>query len=137
MRPCNISKINDIFLSEPTRWVTTDFDIFPLGNSYYQVLTDDEDGNVLFPLHYSCIQIGCNVLEIRLDNSIEMRRLSALARLEWLLRLHFRYRKYFGGLIGNDLLGLDAGSENFGPRSILAMDELGWWGDEHQVRNRF
>jgi hypothetical protein len=63
----------------------------------------------------------------------DTRRLPVLARLYWILRLQFHYRKYFAGLIGHDILALNVESGAYGPRSLLAVDELGWWGDAHEV----
>ena len=99
----------------------------------YEALTDDEDGHLLFPLHSACIDIGCRMIQSHEDRRPVANFSSPLARLYHMLRQQFLHRKYFGGLIGNDILGLHTDYPDYGPRSALAVDVLGWWGNSHEV----
>jgi hypothetical protein len=64
---------------------------------------------------------------------MEMNKHSTLFRLYTLLRTHFHYKMRFEGVLGNDMLDLNTESLAYGPRSVLALDELGWWGEAHEV----
>ncbi|KAF1992692.1 hypothetical protein P154DRAFT_528290 [Amniculicola lignicola CBS 123094] len=131
-QPTNLSEDDNVFLSQSTQWKITDSDCFRLGESYYCVLTDDGHGNVIFPLHHACIQIGCRVLELHPGISRVTDQLSPLGRLNQMLRLQFQYNKSSGVGVGHDLFNLNSENQTGDPRSLLAMDELGWWGDEHE-----
>ncbi|KAF2108084.1 hypothetical protein BDV96DRAFT_287519 [Lophiotrema nucula] len=125
----NTSNSDDVFLSMETSWTSMDGDLLRIGNSFVQVLSDHDTGEVMFPLHGSCIAIASRVIETRHTPS---RTRSSLARLNRALQDQFRFRKYFAGGVGNDLFDLYAEYSNYGPRSLLAIDELGWWGDAHE-----
>jgi hypothetical protein len=60
-------------------------------------------------------------------------RSTALLHLNGILHDRFHYRAYTGGVLGHDLLDLHMESTMFGPRSLLAVDDLAWWGEGHEV----
>lgn len=111
----------------------TDADCFRLGDSFYRVLAGDENGDVVFPLHDSCIQLGCRLLEHRHDQSSRSEGLSTLTFLHHTLRNHFEHAKVIGPDLDHDILTLGASCEKRGPRSILALDQLGWWSGAYEV----
>ena len=123
----------DVLLSEIVRWKRPDTSLLYIGDTMYEVLTDHEDGHMLFPLHAACIRIGCrSVRSYNRRNSMPVSPMD-MSQLYHMLQRRFLHQKYFGGLMGNDILGLHTDFLAYGPRSALAVDTLGWWGSSHEV----
>jgi len=129
----NLSDVPDIFLSETVRWTATDADCLRLGDSFYNVLISDANGDVVFPLHDACIQIGCRVQHLCFFHQAHQHGPSALARLYHLLRRQYLYAKATGQGIERGMFALHTSSKMIGPRSTLALDELGWWSGAYEV----
>ncbi|KAF2248925.1 hypothetical protein BU26DRAFT_604875 [Trematosphaeria pertusa] len=127
----NTSGSDDIFLSEQTRWAMNDGDCFRLGNSYYLAATEDHWRDIIFPLHYACIQIACRVLQSRHDVSEVCKpdEDSILARLYFRLQTWYLYHR--GGQ-RNYIFGLRGTLDGYGPRSVQGLDELGWWSGAYE-----
>ncbi|KAF2688140.1 hypothetical protein K458DRAFT_385711 [Lentithecium fluviatile CBS 122367] len=128
----NLSDSPDVFLSETARWTATDADCLRLGDSFYNVLVDDEAGDVLFPLHHACIQIGCRALRLCDPDHSDQPGSSALASLYYALRRQNQRAKSSGKGLKHDIFALYTSSKSYGPRSILALDELGWWSGAYE-----
>ncbi|KAH7116122.1 hypothetical protein B0J11DRAFT_118239 [Dendryphion nanum] len=128
----NMSGDDEVFLSDSTRWAVTDADVFLLGNSYYQVLMEDHNGDLIFPLHCTCIDIACMVGKIHPNLDANSQVSSPVGQLLSRLRFQYHHCKYFAGLIGNDIFDLSSSYAMHGPKSLLAIDELDWWGDCHE-----
>jgi hypothetical protein len=127
----NLSEDPDVFLSETIRWQATDADCLRLGDSFYNVLLDDANGDVVFPLHDACIQIGCRA-QRSCDRSQAYRQGSSdLARLYYLLQRQYQCAKTCGSV--PDIFSLRTNRMSFGPRSIQALDDLGWWSGAYEV----
>jgi hypothetical protein len=127
----NLSEDPDIFLSETIRWQPTDADCLRLGDSFYNVLLDDAHGDVVFPLHDACIQIGCRAQRSCDFSQANCQGSSELARLYYLLQRQYRHAKIWAA--EPDIFSLRTSCMSFGPRSILALDDLGWWSGVYEV----
>ena len=133
----NESGSDDILLSETLRWNMTDADCFRLGDSFYQVLDHDVAGDVLFPLHMACIDIARRVLESQPRTAEAKKEKSTLGQLYHELCSQYHCVKSIGSHAGHDIFSLQASDIQHGPRSVLAIDELGWWSGAYEVTPSF
>ena len=129
----NLSDDPAIFLSDTVRWTATDADCLRLGDSYFNVLIDDAEGDVVFPLHEACLLIGCRVQRWCDPSAAGQHASSDLASLYHILRRQYQVIKAAGGVANPDIFALHANSKILGPRSVLALDELGWWSGAYEV----
>ncbi|KNG48936.1 hypothetical protein TW65_04347 [Stemphylium lycopersici] len=140
--PSNTSDLDCVFLSEPAFFSLT-------GSGYFHVSehTDEDDFIVdtlhyepahgtLFPLHDACIEISCRVIDRHQSTHKNSDRKPALSILTRLLNGCFterNERSEFHGTV-NDIFDLSFCSPAYGPRSVLALGRLEWWGGAY---NRF
>lgn len=136
----NESNVAGIFLSERA-WFRAS------GSQYFQVPSQDGIGDIwfdtptcvdnagtLFPLHEACISISCRAIEHIQSKSLLSNPKPALAVLNQLLQIRFKDRHARPGIpdhTRNDLFGLCERSDEYGPRSVMAMSKLEWWGGEY------
>ncbi|KAF2855798.1 hypothetical protein T440DRAFT_536007 [Plenodomus tracheiphilus IPT5] len=105
-----------------------------LGDIWFDTPSYTSNAGTLFPLHEACISLGCKVIEnLRLEPT-DRKLEPALSVLSQLLNASFRTR-YAGSDVAddtrNDLFDLCKSSDEKGPRSVLAMTRLEWWGGEY------
>jgi hypothetical protein len=128
----NLCSDPDIFFSETIRWTATDANCLRLDDSFYNVLADDETGDVVFPLHHACIQIGCRRLHLCDPDTCDQHESCALGSLYRTLQHQYRRANSAGsGVV--DIFALQKISRTSGPRSTLGLDELGWWSGAYEV----
>jgi hypothetical protein len=140
-RPVNTSDTDGIFLSEKAWFQTT-------GSGYFRVLSDSRQSDIwfdvlcympshgtLFPLHEACIETSCRVIDHRRTKRNDLADESSLAVLCRLLNARFLGRRIPLSNVdmANDILDLCTSSSSYGPRSVLAMTKLEWWGGEYDV----
>jgi hypothetical protein len=140
-RPVNTSNIDGIFLSEKAWFQTT-------GSGYFRVLSDSRQSDIwfdalyympdhgtLFPLHEACIETSCRVIDHRRTKRNDLAHEPSLTVLCRLLNARFRGRRIPLSNVdmANDILDLCTCSSLYGPRSVLAMTKLEWWGGEYDV----
>lgn len=103
------------------------------GDAWFDALRDDSDADTLIPLHDACIDISCRVIEHSHARQMESERDPALAILNHLLQDRFRGNSHASFEKRNDLFNLCAASDGYGPRSVMALTKLEWWGGEYEV----
>ena len=103
------------------------------GDTWFDALRDDTDADTLIPLHDACINISCRVIEYLHAKRMDSGPISALSVLNRLLQDRFRSNAHASFEMRNDLFTLCATSEKYGPRSVMALNKLEWWGGEYEV----
>ena len=141
-RPINLSGIPDIFLSELASFSMTGSGYFQIpghagqDNIWFDTLTYGLGSGTLFPLHEACISISCRAIDhYQLRKKGE--RQPPLALLSRLLNERFVQNNMSSDElhdVDKDLFHLCICSTIYGPRSVLAMTKLEWWGGEYDVR---
>jgi hypothetical protein len=143
-RPANVSAIYGIFLSEETEFQgrgLSDFRLQDAGGTediwYNALWYSQESESALFPLHEACLDISCRAF----DHLRSIRELidsePTLKILYHFLDDRFRKRNTTAGRDDpavNDIFDLGHRSKSFGPRSVIAMNRLEWWGGQYDVR---
>jgi hypothetical protein len=147
-RPFNTSNLEDIFLSEKAEFRTAGSGVFRVPDDSH---TDDiwysplwysrNSSSTLFPLHEACIETSCRAIDHLLSQRADIEHEPTLAILYRFLNTRFlerhkaedENRDPFRGN-ANDILDLSHCSKLYGPRSVLAMTRLEWWGGEYDVR---
>ncbi|USP76101.1 hypothetical protein yc1106_03375 [Curvularia clavata] len=134
--PINISSLPDSFLSEPACFSLT-------GSGFFHVAGQDGQNDIwidalcrmpghgtLFPLHDACLETSCRAIEHHQLNRKECERKPALEVLIDLLNSCFIDKRERDGSASsaNDLFNLSSHCSVYGPRSVLALTKLEWWG---------
>ncbi|KAI8942629.1 hypothetical protein NX059_000683 [Plenodomus lindquistii] len=136
----NDTEVEDIFLSERAWFRMSGTQHFhvpsqdTLGDVWFNTPSYTQDAGNLFPLHEACISISCKVIESLQFKHTERKPEPELAVLSQLLNARFRDRHANSNVpdeMRNDLFNLCGVSDHFGPRSVLAMTRLEWWGGEY------
>ncbi|KAF1833013.1 hypothetical protein BDW02DRAFT_599477 [Decorospora gaudefroyi] len=134
----NQSEIPDIFLSEPALFNETASGYFRVagqtqGEIWFEALSYGTGYGTLFPLHAACITTSCRAIEHHQSRRRNGKRNHALAILSRLLNTRFAKRNSHAddSCEVNDLFSLCSYSPVYGPRSVLAMTRLEWWGGEY------
>jgi hypothetical protein len=142
-RPVNTSSIREIFLSEKAEFQSTGFGAFRV---YDESRTEDiwfnplwysrNSSGTLFPLHEACIEISCRAIDHLCSQQQDMKSESALVTLyhflnDRFLDHHANIGPYYDRT--NDIFGSCHRSEVYGPRSVLSMTRLEWWGGQYDV----
>ncbi|KAF2738913.1 hypothetical protein EJ04DRAFT_7170 [Polyplosphaeria fusca] len=126
----NYSGNDDVFMSSITYWQYTPSELFPLGDSLFQGFQDRGGaGDVIFPLHNACVHIAGMVIQSQLPSCSSS---ASLTHLYKILRHKYQHRKSLGGGVTNDLFDLQIESPRFGPRGLLALEDLDWWGGAYE-----
>jgi hypothetical protein len=137
-----VSELPDIYLSE--------FASFSLaGSGYFRIVGDagqDDiwfdalsyacDHGTLFPLHEGCIVTSCRAIDHHYSTRKEVNSEPALKILYELLSTRFDQRKCCMDEpqeTSNDIFDLCSSSSKYGPRSVLALSRLDWWGGKYEV----
>jgi hypothetical protein len=143
-RPTNTSEIDGIFLSENTEFRVAGHLDFRLKDEsgtediwYNALWYSRASEGTLFPLHEACLEISC-----RAFNHLHSRRglsdsESALKILYHFLNerfLHHHRAARHNDPVVNDIFDLRHRSKLYGPRSVIAMNRLEWWGGQYDVR---
>jgi hypothetical protein len=143
--PDNVSGIPSIFLSEPASFSVT-------GSGYFQIpgytsqddiwlgtLTYTPGYGTIYPSHEACIAMSCRAIDYHQSKQKEGERKPALTILSQLLNERFSQRNtqaVESPQTVNDLFDLSSWSTLYGPRSVLAMTKMEWWGGEYDVCSR-
>lgn len=140
--PNNLSSHDGIFLSERASFSATGSQYFQVPNQdgqrdiWFDTPNDDPTVGALFPLHEACISISCSAIDHLRPRFIGGERKPALDVLNGLIETRFTSRRSCTDLpdsTHNDLFDLCAYSSLYGPRSVVAMTRLEWWGGEYDV----
>ncbi|KAH7069093.1 hypothetical protein BKA63DRAFT_101076 [Paraphoma chrysanthemicola] len=141
--PVNVSEVDGIFLSEPAWFSFTGSLCFRVRN---QTRTEDieysglqyspDARHTLFPLHGACIDTSCRAIDHHCSKGSTSKPKPALAVLFELLNAQFfeRHRNPPAHVTDDtevDIFNLCVCSSLYGPRSVLAMTKLEWWGGEY------
>jgi hypothetical protein len=96
--------------------------------------------STLFPLHEACIETSRRAIDYLQSQRNGIEREPTLAILYQFLNTRFLERHksedetdFFHQGNPNDVLDLCHCSKLYGPRSVLAMTRLEWWGGEYEV----
>ncbi|EUC50540.1 hypothetical protein COCMIDRAFT_32062 [Bipolaris oryzae ATCC 44560] len=134
--PVNTSDQPEVFVSGPARFSLT-------GSGFYHVagyegqndiwvdaLSHIPGSGTLFPLHDCCLDISCRAIEYHQSKQEECDNKTALEVLIHLLNSRFTERQIQDGSLRsiNDLFNLSSECSVYGPRSVLALTKLEWWG---------
>jgi hypothetical protein len=147
-RPVNTSKLDYIFLSEKAEFHTA-------GSGVFRVLDDSQTDDIwysplwysrnssstLFPLHEACIETSCRAIGHLRPQKSGVKNEPTLAILYHILNTRFLDRHKavdadpysHDDTTANDIFDLCHSSKLYGPRSVLAMTRLEWWGGEYDV----
>jgi hypothetical protein len=140
----NTSAVDGIFLSEKAKFSVVGSGYFHVPSAiqrdyfWFEVLNPSLGSHALFPLHEACIETSCQALDHHRAMQTDPGEKIALATLYNILDT--RFRASTKGLcsplqpVDIDLFDLCACSSLYGPRSVLAMTKLEWWGGEYEVR---
>ena len=137
-----MSDLKDIFLSEPASFSLT-------GSGYFHIAEHTEEDDILvdtlryepghgtlFPLHNACIETSCRAINHHQSTHEHGDRKPALSILIRLLNGNFTERnersEELHGTV-NDIFDLSSCSTVYGPRSVLALGRLEWWGGAYDV----
>jgi hypothetical protein len=115
-------------------------------SSYHGLWYSRNSTGTLFPLHKACMETSCRVID-----HIRTRRQNVMRKPTLWILYHFlneRFLERHGNLdldanlyaqiaenTENDILDLCERSAVYGPRSVLSLSRLEWWGGEYDVRN--
>jgi hypothetical protein len=148
-RPTNTSDLDDIFLSEKAEFHTA-------GSGVFRILDDSQTDDIwysplwysrnssstLFPLHEACIETSCRAINHIRPHKRGVKHEPTLAILYHFLNSRFLDRHMAADAdadsddhTANDIFDLCHCSKLYGPRSVLAMTRLEWWGGEYDVSN--
>lgn len=92
----------------------------------------------MFPLHHACITISCRAIEhkfmkcVTLDNRPPLAILCNILNRVYDQSLH-QAKPVEQNHIKNDMFHLASYSNIHGPKSVLALTRLDWWGGEYDV----
>jgi hypothetical protein len=90
----------------------------------------------LFPLHQACIATSCRAIDHYHSRRKDTTSKPALETLYGLLSTRFIQRKRRTDEpreTSNDILNLCFSSDQYGPRSVLSLSRLEWWGGKYDV----
>ena len=94
-----------------------------------------------FPLHEDCLQISCRVIDHVRSTEVKGQDRSSLAILNKILQSRYRSNvlqlKTSDLIARNDLFDLCTATETNGPRSVVSLSLLEWWGGEYEVSCEF
>lgn len=135
----NTSEEQGVFISERAQFSLTGSGYFsvgsglPGGDVWFDPLRAAADGNTVIALHEACIDIGCKVIANHQAKHPRYGHVSPFVVLNNLLQ--DRYREATDSTQGfkNDLFELNTLSEIYGPRSVLSLSRVDWWGGEYEV----
>jgi hypothetical protein len=140
-RPRNTSKSDKIFLSEKVYHSMQASGCFEVMDEtgtddiWYNTILNDSRGS-MFALHAACIDISCRVIEHRRFRLGKDEDQPALAILHQLLSTRFFANHANADTDDptvNDIFDLRSLSLRYGPRSLLALSKLEWWGGQYDV----
>jgi hypothetical protein len=103
---------------------------------WFDTPVDDPEVGALFPLHEACMSIGCSAIDHIQSKSNTIQRAPALDILTSLINTRFKSRCRRVDLTTGtqyDIFDLCTCSNLYGPRSVLALARLEWWGGEYDV----
>ncbi|KAF2828954.1 hypothetical protein CC86DRAFT_392220 [Ophiobolus disseminans] len=135
-RPRNTSSVEDVFLSERASFSMSGAGIFEVVDEsgtddiwYNTLWYKPASTSSLFALHEACIETSCRALD-RLRGGAT----PSLAMLYQFLNARFlasHAHAHPKDDTANDIFDLCRVSYSCGPRSVLAMTRLEWWGGEY------
>ncbi|KAH7398535.1 hypothetical protein BKA66DRAFT_556696 [Pyrenochaeta sp. MPI-SDFR-AT-0127] len=131
--PANLSDSDDVFLSDKAWFSMTYTGYFCVGDAYggeiwFDALRKERNSGTLIALHDACISISCRVIEHLQTTRKDNEKTSSLLILNKTLQDRFRNGAHRSPRKDRDLLDLGTTSKTFGPRSVLALNRLEWWG---------
>ncbi|KAF2027695.1 hypothetical protein EK21DRAFT_71444 [Setomelanomma holmii] len=141
--PVNTSEVDGIFLSEPAWFSFTGSLCFRVRNEartdhieYSGLRYSPRANYTLFPLHGGCIETSCRAINHHRSHGKDSSGEPALAVLFKLLNTRFfeRHRAPPTHVTDDteiDIFDLCVCSNLYGPRSVLSMTKLEWWGGEY------
>jgi hypothetical protein len=137
-----VSEVPGIYLSEIASFSLT-------GSGYFRIIGDAEqddiwfdalsytcDHGTLFPLHEGCIVTSCRAIDRHYSMRNDVEPKPALEMLYELLNTRFIRRKSRTDEpheTSNDIFDLCSSCSEYGPRSVLALSRLEWWGGKYDV----
>ncbi|KAG9194726.1 hypothetical protein G6011_04761 [Alternaria panax] len=138
--PINMSELPDIYLSEVASFSST-------GSGYFRIVGDAGQDDIwfdalaytcnhgtLFPLHEQCIVTSCRAIDHHYSARREVESKPTLKILYQLLSARFNQRKCCTDKpyeTSNDIFDLCSSPSEYGPRSVLALSRLEWWGGKY------
>ncbi|KAF1934963.1 hypothetical protein EJ02DRAFT_471526 [Clathrospora elynae] len=132
--------IPGIFLSERASFSMTGSGYFRLSSQtgqedvWFDTLSYTHDCGTVFPLHEACMTTSCRAIDHHQSMQSDDKRQPALAIL-----IHLLNTRFIGSNtpvdktneLKNDLFDFCLSSDLYGPRSVMAMTRLEWWGGEY------
>lgn len=90
-----------------------------------------------FPLHEDCLQISCRLIDHVKSTEVKEQDRPSLAILNNILQSRYQsnvLKSKSNDLIArNDLFDLCTATDTNGPRSVVSLSLLEWWGGEYEV----
>lgn len=139
-RVLNTVGSSNVFLSENASFSATGSGFFGIGDgdvvrqTWFDTLREEPGYDTMIPLHDACIDIACRVIEnrpaCRIDDEANI---SSLEYLHRLLQDLFHNKEWEDSEARNDLLELCTSSNMYGPRSVMGLGRLEWWGGQYEV----
>ncbi|OAL54487.1 hypothetical protein IQ07DRAFT_676541 [Pyrenochaeta sp. DS3sAY3a] len=130
----NYSDDEDVFLSERAYYSINHSSCFNVpgitseSDAWFNVLRESSQARAaLFPLHESCISIGCRVIDRTRVHKLPFDRMSSLVILNDVLQLCRLETKVGRSDSKMDILNLCEAPGGLGPRSVLALTKLEMW----------
>jgi hypothetical protein len=143
-RPDNTSQHKEIFLSEKAEFRTAGYGAFRLldengsDDIWYNPLWHSRNSSdTLFPLHEACVETSCRAIDHVRSRQGYSDNEPTLVTLYRFLNSRFidRHTKtHPEDDTTNDIFDLCHWSKIHGPRSVLALTRLEWWGGGYDVR---
>lgn len=141
----NTSTTENVFLSEQCSFSMSGSGYFcVLAKSrsteiWFDALRRDPNSGALFPLHEACIETSCRAIDhVRIKRE-DIRDRPPAETLCDLLNAHWKYYCKHLDLAHdttNDIFDLCICCSHYGPRSVLALNRLEWWGGQYDVSRR-
>lgn len=143
----NTSDSGDVFLSARATWDEVNDQLFHILGLYpdtnipytvtFNAMQQIEDYDTIFPLHEDCLQISRRAIDYLQPVLTHGESLSSLSILNRILQSRYcknaRQSKHDSLVARNDLLELCTATDKDGPRSVVALSLLQWWGGEYEV----
>lgn len=97
------------------------------------------DYDTVFALHEACLQISRRAINETKPVMMDSQNSSSLSILNQILQTHYRLNAEPPTkplIVRNDLFDLSTATDAYGPRSVVGLSLLEWWGGEYEVRSK-
>lgn len=145
----NTSNSSDVFLSARATWDEVNDQLFHIDGLYpdtnipytvtFNAMQQIEDHDTIFPLHEDCLRISQHAVDSLNPVTRGDQEKSSLSILNTILQSRYcknaRHTKHDSLVARNDLLNLCTATDTNGPRSVVGLSLLQWWGGEYEVRS--